>query len=98
MRNNLVQAQNWAEDVRECISMVKLWSKDHKCDINRIQMDDINKLLRSSNVPCNEPAHLQLQVRMFSVYGFSLYLMSWVMEHEYPLILAKSCVGTPTRS
>ncbi|XP_073316103.1 lysine-specific demethylase JMJ17 [Primulina huaijiensis] len=61
MRNNLVQAQNWAEDVRECISMVKLWSKDNKRDIKKIQMDHINKLLRSSNVLCNEPGHFQLQ-------------------------------------
>ncbi|KZV31546.1 lysine-specific demethylase 5B-like [Dorcoceras hygrometricum] len=61
MRNNLVQAQNWAEDVRECMSMVKLWSRDRKCNIKKIQMGHINKLLKSNDVPCNVPGHLQLQ-------------------------------------
>ncbi|KAG8382234.1 hypothetical protein BUALT_Bualt05G0055700 [Buddleja alternifolia] len=61
MQNNLIQAQNWAEAVRDCISKVKSWSSDHNCDANRVRMDHIDELLRLSSAPCNEPAHLQLK-------------------------------------
>ncbi|KAK6130041.1 hypothetical protein DH2020_036227 [Rehmannia glutinosa] len=61
MQNNLIQAQNWANAVRDCLFKVKLWSSYRNCDTERVQMDDVNELLRFSTAPCNEPGHLQLK-------------------------------------
>ncbi|KAK6130062.1 hypothetical protein DH2020_036189 [Rehmannia glutinosa] len=62
MQNNLIQAQIWAKAVRDCLFKVKLWSSYRNCDTERVQMDDVNELLRFSTAPCNEPGHLQLKV------------------------------------
>ncbi|KAK4422610.1 Lysine-specific demethylase 5A [Sesamum alatum] len=61
IKNNLIQAQNWAEAVRDCLSKVKLWSSNHSCDTERVQMDQVDELLGLRTPPCNEPSHLQLK-------------------------------------
>ncbi|KAK6117074.1 hypothetical protein DH2020_049119 [Rehmannia glutinosa] len=61
MQNNLIQAQIWAKAVRDCLFKVKLWSSYRSCDTERVQMADVNELLRFSTAPCNEPGHLQLK-------------------------------------
>lgn len=62
MHRKLIEAQNWAESVRECHCKVKSWSSGGNSDSNRVKMDHINKLLSFSNVPCNEPSYHQLKV------------------------------------
>ncbi|PIN05226.1 hypothetical protein CDL12_22235 [Handroanthus impetiginosus] len=61
MENNLIQAQNWVEAVKDCLSKVKLWSRDRSCDTDRVDLDHINDLLSLSTPPCYEPSHNQLK-------------------------------------
>ncbi|XP_076925820.1 lysine-specific demethylase JMJ17-like [Bidens hawaiensis] len=58
---NLVEAQIWAEGVRNCLSKIELWPSHHNCEMERVKMEDLTTLLNVSPVPCNEPGHLKLK-------------------------------------
>ncbi|KAH6777584.1 transcription factor jumonji domain-containing protein [Perilla frutescens var. frutescens] len=61
MHNNLVQARKWAKSVRNCVSKLKMWSNNPRRDSERVQMNQVNQLLKFSSPPCNEPRHIQLK-------------------------------------
>lgn len=61
MAKNMIEAQNWVEAVRDCLSKVKLWSFNQNHGTERVRMDQVNELLRLGNAPCSEPSHLQLK-------------------------------------
>lgn len=61
IENNLIQAQNWAKAVRDCLSKLRLWSSNRN-GIEQVQIDHINELLKLNTAPCNETSHLQLKV------------------------------------
>ncbi|XP_028088427.1 lysine-specific demethylase 5A isoform X1 [Camellia sinensis] len=58
---NLVDAQNWAKGVRECLSKVEKWSCHCSCDTEKVQWEHVDNLLGFDPVPCNEPALLKLK-------------------------------------
>lgn len=66
MHNSLVQARKWAKSVRNCVSKLKTWSNNPRCDSERVQMNHVNELLKFSTPPCNEPRHIRLKVGLFS--------------------------------
>ncbi|KAL1556835.1 lysine-specific demethylase rbr-2-like isoform X1 [Salvia divinorum] len=59
MHTSLVQARKWAKSVRTCVSKLKTWSK--KSDLEKVQMNHVNELLKFNTLPCNEPRHIQLK-------------------------------------
>ncbi|KAG6405770.1 hypothetical protein SASPL_133364 [Salvia splendens] len=59
MHTSLVQARKWAKSVRNCVSKLKTWSK--KSDLEKVQMNHVNELLKFNTPPCNEPRHVQLK-------------------------------------
>lgn len=61
---NMIEAQKWAEGIRDCLSKVKNWS--HKCsgDLEKVHFEFLDELLSFEPVSCNEPAHLKLKVVM----------------------------------
>ncbi|XAR70302.1 hypothetical protein NMG60_11027112 [Bertholletia excelsa] len=61
MRKNLIEAQNWAEGLRDCLLKVETWSHDDDLDIEKVQLDHLNNLLSFNPRPCNEPALLKLK-------------------------------------
>lgn len=63
MHTSLVQARKWAKSVRNCVSKLKTWSK--KSDLEKVQMNHVNELLKFDTPPCNEPRHIQLKVGLF---------------------------------
>lgn len=59
----LIDAQSWAQNVRDSLSKVKAWVSDHNSDVVKVQMEVVDNLLSLNPVPCNEPAHLRLKVK-----------------------------------
>ncbi|XP_009617976.2 lysine-specific demethylase JMJ17 isoform X2 [Nicotiana tomentosiformis] len=57
----LIEAQSWAQNVKDCLSKVKSWMSDRSSDVVKVQMEVVNSLLSLNPVPCNEPAHLRLK-------------------------------------
>ncbi|KAF5729995.1 lysine-specific demethylase 5B isoform X2 [Tripterygium wilfordii] len=58
---NLIEAQNWAEGIRDCLSKIEKWSCHHDSDLERVKFEYVNKLLQFDPVPCNEPGRLKLK-------------------------------------
>lgn len=56
---NLVQAKEWAERVRQCLSAVESWSNSK--DVEKVCIEHIDDLLKHDPLPCNEPGHLKLK-------------------------------------
>ncbi|GFS37147.1 transcription factor jumonji (jmjC) domain-containing protein [Actinidia rufa] len=61
LTKNLLQARNWAEDVRDSVSKVEKWSRHPNCDTEKVQLEHVNNLLSFDPVPCSEPALLKLK-------------------------------------
>ncbi|PSS04169.1 Lysine-specific demethylase [Actinidia chinensis var. chinensis] len=61
LTKNLLEARNWAEDVRDSVSKVEKWSRHPNCDTEKVQLEHVNNLLSFDPVPCNEPALLKLK-------------------------------------
>ncbi|XP_010695167.1 lysine-specific demethylase JMJ17 isoform X2 [Beta vulgaris subsp. vulgaris] len=57
----LVQAKDWAEDIRMSLSAVESWSKNGESDMDKVHFEHINKLLKHDPVPCNEPGSCKLK-------------------------------------
>lgn len=79
MVKNLIEAQNWAEGVRDCVSKVELWSCNSNHGIEKVQMKYVNKLLSYNPAPCNEPGHLKLKVK-FLLRGGGLFLLFYICQ------------------
>uniref|UniRef100_A0A5B7BX15 Putative lysine-specific demethylase 5B isoform X4 n=1 Tax=Davidia involucrata TaxID=16924 RepID=A0A5B7BX15_DAVIN len=61
MAKNLIEAQNWAESIRDCLSKVEKWSCYRSNDIEKVQLEHVSNLIGFNTVPCNEPGHLKLK-------------------------------------
>ncbi|CAN4077732.1 unnamed protein product [Withania somnifera] len=57
----LIDAQNWAQNVRDCLSKVESWMSNRNSDVVKVQMEFLDNMLSLNPVPCNEPAHLRLK-------------------------------------
>lgn len=79
MAKNIIEAQNWVEAVRDCLSKVKLWSCNRNHDTERVRMEHVKELLKLGNVPCNEPSHLQLKVELISLAVVFLPVL-WTLD------------------
>lgn len=58
----LIDAQSWAQNVRDSLSKVKSWMSDHN-SVVKVQMEVVDNLLSLNPVPCNEPALVRLKVK-----------------------------------
>ncbi len=61
---NLIEAQKWAEGLRDCLSKLENWSYHCGVDLEKIHFQYFEELLSFNHVPCNEPRHLKLKVIM----------------------------------
>ncbi|KAG8382611.1 hypothetical protein BUALT_Bualt05G0095500 [Buddleja alternifolia] len=71
MENNLIQAQNWSEAVRDGVSKVKLKPSDHNCDIKRLRMiisslaQFISTLPATNGTPSHEILAVDFEMGVF---------------------------------
>ncbi|XP_031381205.1 lysine-specific demethylase 5B [Punica granatum] len=61
LQKRLSEAKKWAEGVRSCLRRIVNWSNDLKNDLEKIDLEMVDKLLTVSPAPCNEPGHLKLK-------------------------------------
>lgn len=64
MAKNLVDAQNWAEGIKDCLCKIEYWSSNHSPNLERVDLEHINNLLNLNPLPCVEPGHLKLKVKL----------------------------------
>ncbi|KAK3034555.1 hypothetical protein RJ639_033801 [Escallonia herrerae] len=62
MVKNLIEAQNWAKGVKDCLSKLVLWSSHRNHEIEKVRMEHVNSLLGFNPLPCNEPGILKLKL------------------------------------
>lgn len=65
MRNltkKLIEAQSWAEGIRDCLAKIEKCSSRCDHDIEKVHSECVNKLLCFDPAPCNEPRHHKLKV------------------------------------
>ncbi|KAK3012539.1 hypothetical protein RJ639_009330 [Escallonia herrerae] len=62
MVKNLIEAQNWAEGVKDCLSKLALWSCHRNHEIEKVRMEHVSSLLGFNPLPCNEPGNLKLKL------------------------------------
>ncbi|KAM7531266.1 hypothetical protein LguiB_034676 [Lonicera macranthoides] len=97
MVKNLIEAQNWAEGVRDCVAKVELWSCNPNHEIEKVQMKYVNKLLSYNPAPCNEPGHLKLKVYqeeaglLIQEINSALSTSSIVLIADWEVLYAKAC-------
>ncbi|KAL4603864.1 hypothetical protein ACB092_10G153600 [Castanea dentata] len=58
---NLIEAQKWAEGIRDCVSKIENWPRHCGVDLDKIHFEYVEELLSFNPVPCNEPEHLKLK-------------------------------------
>ncbi|XP_059661778.1 lysine-specific demethylase JMJ17 isoform X2 [Cornus florida] len=58
---NLIEAQKWAENIKDCLSKVEKWSYHHCHDIEKVHLEHVTNLLCFNPLPCNEPKNLKLK-------------------------------------
>ncbi|KAJ4712113.1 Transcription factor jumonji (JmjC) domain protein [Melia azedarach] len=61
MMKKLIEAQRWAEGIRDCLYKVENWSYHPGCDMEKVRLEYVNELLGFDPVPCNEPEHIKLK-------------------------------------
>ncbi|KAK6935388.1 JmjN domain [Dillenia turbinata] len=61
MVKNLVEAQNWAESIRDCLFRVEKWTHLHQHNPEKVKLELVENLLAHNPMPCNEPGHLKLK-------------------------------------
>ncbi|GAV57946.1 PHD domain-containing protein/ARID domain-containing protein/JmjC domain-containing protein/JmjN domain-containing protein/zf-C5HC2 domain-containing protein/PLU-1 domain-containing protein [Cephalotus follicularis] len=55
---NLIEAQNWAKGIKECLLKVECHLSH---DLEKVHLEYVDKFLSVDRVPCNEPGHLKLK-------------------------------------
>ncbi|XP_027080412.2 lysine-specific demethylase JMJ17-like [Coffea arabica] len=96
---NLIEAQNWAQDVRDSLSKLESWSHDCHQGTGRVQMDHVNKLLSVDPVPCNEPCHLKLKeyqqeaAKLIEEIDCALPMCGKVSIADWEILYSKTCVS-----
>lgn len=76
----LIDAQSWAQNVRDSLSKVQSWVSDHNSDVVKVQMEVVDNLLNLNPIPCNEPAHLILKVTCILFLIFTSLCLQLVLH------------------
>jgi len=83
----LIDAQSWAQNVRDSLSKVKSWMSDHN-SVVKVQMEVVDNLLSLNPVPCNEPAHVRLKVKcILFLFSLPLYAIQFCTGSDNPSML-----------
>ncbi|XP_031125306.1 lysine-specific demethylase lid isoform X2 [Ipomoea triloba] len=61
MAKKLIESQNWAQNVRNCLSRLESWSCNGDHDFEKVQMELVDNLLSLSPAPCTDSAYLKLK-------------------------------------
>ncbi|TKY70948.1 Lysine-specific demethylase 5B [Spatholobus suberectus] len=61
MVKNLIEAQKWAEGIRDCITKIESWLCDRDSSVRKVNLEFVDELLRFSPAPCNEPHYHKLK-------------------------------------
>ncbi|KAL4306894.1 hypothetical protein AHAS_Ahas16G0223900 [Arachis hypogaea] len=59
MVKTLIEAQKWAEGIRDCITKIEFWYQDST--VKKVHLEFIDELLRFNPPPCNEPNYHKLK-------------------------------------
>lgn len=62
MVRNLLQAQEWAEGIRHCVTKIELWLCHRDSSVKKVHLESVDELLKVSPAPCNEPCYHKLKV------------------------------------
>ena len=60
MVKTLIEAQKWAEGIRDCVTKIEFWYQDSS--VKKVHLELIDELLRFNPPPCNEPRYHKLKV------------------------------------
>ncbi|ESW30492.1 hypothetical protein PHAVU_002G157500 [Phaseolus vulgaris] len=98
MVRNLLQAQEWAEGIRDCVTKIELWLCHRDSSVKKVHLEFVDELLKFSPVPCNEPCYHKLkeyaeETRLF-VQEFDTALSMCLNMSELELLYSKAC-GLP---
>lgn len=74
MVKNLMEAQKWAEGIRDCVTKIELWLCHRDSSVKKIHFEFVDELLRFNPVPCNEPQYKNLKV----LFNKMLYCLWWL--------------------
>lgn len=61
LTKKLIEAQSWAEGIRDCLAKIEKCSSRCDHDIEKVHSECVNKLLCFDPAPCNEPRHHKLK-------------------------------------
>lgn len=59
---NLIEAQNWAEGIKDCLCKIESWSCNRSHNLEKVDLEYVNNFLNLNPLPCIEPGHLKLKV------------------------------------
>lgn len=80
MAKKLIESQNWAQNVRNCLSRLESWSCNGDHDFEKVQMELVDNLLSLSPAPCTDSAYLKLKVILICVIWQALLLGAQILE------------------
>lgn len=80
MAKKLIESQSWAQNVRNCLSRFESWSCNGDHDLEKVQMELVDKLLSLSPAPCIDSAYLKLKVMLICVIWQALLLGARILE------------------
>ncbi|KAF8412259.1 hypothetical protein HHK36_000220 [Tetracentron sinense] len=101
MVKKLIEAQKWAEDIRDCLSKVETWLLHCDHNVEKVPFIDIDNLLNFNPLPCNEPGHLKLKVNKlnsscnssamtFSLQFYTSTAFGFTLYSDFPIHLDES--------
>ncbi|KAG4987495.1 hypothetical protein JHK85_030478 [Glycine max] len=61
MVKNLIEAQKWAEGIRDCATKIELWLCHQDFNVKKVHLEFVDELLKFSPAPCNEPLYHKLK-------------------------------------
>ncbi|XP_054790180.1 lysine-specific demethylase JMJ17-like isoform X2 [Prosopis cineraria] len=61
MVKSLIEAQKWAEGIRDCLRKIEAWLCDQDFDREKVHLEFVDQLLTFNFAPCNEPAYHKLK-------------------------------------
>ncbi|XP_027915357.1 lysine-specific demethylase rbr-2 isoform X3 [Vigna unguiculata] len=98
MVRNLLQAQEWAEGIRDCVTKIEIWLCHRDSSVKKVHLESVDELLKFSPAPCNEPCYHKLkeyaeEARLFVQEIDTALSMSLNMS-ELELLYSKAC-GLP---
>ncbi|XVF13135.1 hypothetical protein REPUB_Repub08aG0182000 [Reevesia pubescens] len=90
---NLIEAQKWAQGIRDCLSKIENWSPGG--DFKKVPLKRVKKLLSFDPVPCNEPGYLKLkdcaEVASLLVQDIDAALSTCSKIDELELLYSRAC-------